>query len=56
MSEVYNHIDSILITGAASPVGPAGHNLLYDAALLPNLSIELAFNRQSLLIQGAWSW
>ncbi|GHT62686.1 hypothetical protein AGMMS50239_16680 [Bacteroidia bacterium] len=31
-------------------------NLLYDAALLPNLSIELAFNRQSLLLQGAWSW
>ncbi|GHT12397.1 hypothetical protein FACS189426_15730 [Bacteroidia bacterium] len=31
-------------------------NLLYDAALLPNLSLELAFNRQSLLLQGAWTW
>ena len=31
-------------------------NLLYDVALLPNLSIEMAFNRQSVLLQGAWSW
>jgi hypothetical protein len=34
-----------------------GSNLLYDAALLPNLSLELGVARRwSVLLEGAWSW
>jgi hypothetical protein len=40
----------------AHPVFALSSNLLYDVALLPNLSIEAAFGRQSVLLQGAWTW
>ncbi|GHU54397.1 hypothetical protein FACS189411_00980 [Bacteroidia bacterium] len=39
------------------PVFAVGTNLLYDAALLPNISVEAAFNKHfSLQLQAALAW
>jgi hypothetical protein len=39
------------------PLIAVGTNLLYDAAALPNLSVEFSLNHPwSILMQGAWAW